>query len=199
MPSKRNSDQSKSKSPGVEVVRSPLITAGDLYLVALWTIASLILAGLIWESRANLSSTARVLLIGGATAFLGSMLIAYYLRSSVRRVTMDPDGVTLRLPLAEVRDRWANWEVADSPAIGRMWEFSHRTRRDGQSFYRGYSVTLAQARALVLYSAHASWKLSEATLASIGLDRGTVDRVTRLHSSPTGPPDGGTSKRPVQE
>ncbi len=89
--------------------------------------------------------------------------------TSVRRITMDSEGVRFRFLIhTEVR-QWGDLQPGtESPEHSGWWVVSRR--REGKpSRQRGYRITLPQARAMLSHPSCPKWELKPAVRAALGV------------------------------
>ncbi len=111
----------------------------------------------------------RVIVI--ASFLLGLDLTAEAL-GSVRKVTLDAEGIRFDYLLHKERGRWADLRPGPEPPVHGMWyllrNLHNKSRRLPE---RSHQITLEQARAILSFPACPKWPIPEATLAQIGVRR----------------------------
>ena len=89
--------------------------------------------------------------------------------SSVRRITLDAQGVQFRFIIhTEVR-KWEDLEPGKSPPEHHGWWLVSRLRNGKPARQRGYRITIDQARAILGYPSCPEWELSPTVLRRLGL------------------------------
>ncbi len=111
----------------------------------------------------------RVIVIG---AFLLVLDFTAEALGSVRKVTLDAEGIRFDYLLHTERGRWADMRPgADAPVHG-MWYLLRNLHNNSRLLpERSHQITLERARAILSFPACPDWPIPEATLAQIGIRR----------------------------
>lgn len=101
--------------------------------------------------------------------FLGLLDFAFAEMTSVRSVTLGPEGVRFRFMVhSEVR-QWRDLEPGPGSPEHQGWWLVSRRRGAKPTRQRGYRITIAQAQMILSYPSCPRWELKPVVQAALGL------------------------------
>ena len=155
------------------VVKSPLVTNGGAVTIGAYFLCLIIYyLAMSATTIGNPPAVREGFLFGGGLIVIGVMF-AIFARTHVRRVELDPQGVTFVYFLRNDRGDWDHLIPGVFPASMGRWIvncwYSAPTSPTGR-LHRRHSLGVTQGRALVMYPKQPPWNVSEGVTRSLGIE-----------------------------
>jgi hypothetical protein len=154
-----------------KVIPTRGLTAGDCIQQAIFLgvgiLAFLLVWSLSWPPR---DAYMHVLTTSAVILWILAVDIALANRTSVRRVEIEPSGVTFSFLFHRERVAWSDLSASRSrPILGGWWVQRVIAGRDGQTRARAYYLTREQTAAILSYPSRPRWTISEPVARSLGV------------------------------
>lgn len=109
---------------------------------------------------------------GALIAGISVVIVTYVIveaRVSVRRIEINPYGITFRYPFRSEHGRWEDLHPSTLPMSHGTWWLVRRATVAGRPTIRGFRLTNEQARAVLQYPACPHWELPESVARAFSI------------------------------